>query len=146
MADKKISALTSLTTPNDEDLLVIIDDPNGTPISKKVTVKTLFGNIPSNTAITGNFSTTGNNTFTGSNTQFTSNVVVTGTLRPSTFIVNSNRLTINTSKTPSTNNSTTEFGAPLSDKKHDGSIFWDANYLYIAVSNTVIKRVSLEVF
>ena len=38
MADTKISALTALTTPVAADLLAIVDDPAGTPITKKVTV------------------------------------------------------------------------------------------------------------
>lgn len=39
MADTKVSALTELaTTPTSGDLMVIIDDPGGTPVSKKITV------------------------------------------------------------------------------------------------------------
>jgi hypothetical protein len=37
MADAKISALTELVTVADEDLLVIVDDPAGTPVTKKIT-------------------------------------------------------------------------------------------------------------
>lgn len=37
MADSKISALTALTTVADEDLLAIVDDPSGTPVTKKIT-------------------------------------------------------------------------------------------------------------
>ena len=51
MADKKVTQLTALASPNDEDLLLLVDDPNGTPVSKKIDVKTFVGNIPSNTAI-----------------------------------------------------------------------------------------------
>ena len=146
MADKKVTQLTTLATPNDEDLLLLVDDPNGTPVSKKIDVKTFFGSIPSNTSITGTMTVSGNGTFSGSNTVFSSNVVVTGTMRPSSFIVNANRLTINTSITPSTNNATTELGAPTSDRPHDGTFFWDADYIYLAVSNTVIKRAALSTF
>lgn len=38
MADAKISALTALTTPSTDDLLVIVDDPSGTPVTKKITM------------------------------------------------------------------------------------------------------------
>jgi len=37
MADKKISQLTALTTPANDDLLPIVDDPAGSPITKKIT-------------------------------------------------------------------------------------------------------------
>lgn len=44
MADKKITELTALTAVAPEDLFVIVDDPAGTPITKKVTASDLFGN------------------------------------------------------------------------------------------------------
>jgi hypothetical protein len=42
MANQKITALTALTTPATEDLLVIADDPSGTPITKKITLANLL--------------------------------------------------------------------------------------------------------
>jgi hypothetical protein len=41
MADKKVTALDALTTVTADDLLLIVDDPSGTPTSKKVTAANL---------------------------------------------------------------------------------------------------------
>tara|TARA_Y100000593_G_scaffold93046_1_gene186525 strand:- start:1135 stop:1596 length:462 start_codon:yes stop_codon:yes gene_type:complete len=48
MADKKITALTELSSaPDVTDLIHIIDGPGGTPVNKKMTFSTLFGaNVP----------------------------------------------------------------------------------------------------
>jgi len=53
MADKalKISELGALTAPSGDDILVIVDDPTGTPVTKKVTVANLLGNSSANVVI-----------------------------------------------------------------------------------------------
>ena len=43
MADKKVTQLTALTAPANTDLLLIVDDPTGTPVSKKIELGDLFG-------------------------------------------------------------------------------------------------------
>jgi len=43
MSNVKISELTEATTPTTDDLVVIVDDPGGTPASKKATLANLLG-------------------------------------------------------------------------------------------------------
>ena len=59
---KKITELTALTAPAAEDLVVIVDDPSGTPVTKYVTVGNLFGNAAANVVIYN--STPANSTIT----------------------------------------------------------------------------------
>ena len=42
MADAKLTALDALAAPAGGDLLYIVDDPSGTPVSKKVTVDSIL--------------------------------------------------------------------------------------------------------
>jgi len=72
MADTKISALTELAaTPTSGDLLTIIDDPGGTPASKKITVDNLVAFQDARTAtFTNKTIALGNNTVSGTTAQF----------------------------------------------------------------------------
>jgi len=137
MADLKISQLTNLASPAAEDLFLIIDDPSGTPVSKKVTVKNLAGNMP-NTAIAGTLTVASNTTFSGSNTVISANVNITATRGPRLV---SRYFTFGKSTGSVSNNATTELGGGM-----QGSILWDSSYIYVATSNTVIKRVALSDF
>ncbi len=45
MVDKKITDLNELTTPTSSDVLAIVDDPSGSPETKKITAANLFTNV-----------------------------------------------------------------------------------------------------
>ncbi len=134
MADKKVSQLTSLTTTAAPDLLLIVDDPNGTPVSKNITVKNFFGAVPSNTVFSARVSMNANTTIRCSNTIVTSNLNMTtnGLMRVNNFIT-----TLRTN--PASNNATTG-GFKI------GQAFFSNTHLYIAVNATTLKRVSLSTF
>jgi hypothetical protein len=45
MANKKITELTALTDPDANDLLAIVDDPSGSPETKRVTIDNLLKDL-----------------------------------------------------------------------------------------------------
>ena len=104
MADKKVTALTAATSVAAEDLFMVVDNPSGTPVSKRVTAQNLFGAVPSDLAIVA-----------GKNLRLTSS-------------------------TPDNNPTTTTPTVAA------GAIWFDADYIYVAVSATVIKRAALSAF
>ncbi len=178
MADKKVTQLTALTAPANTDLLLIIDDPAGSPVSKKITVEDLFGTTTGLTVTTVNVTATGNATLAANNITLdaTNNITLSrgtvinedgadsdtriesdnnanmvfvdasadavgiGTNAPTEALdVNSDAIRVRTAQTPaSSNNTAVGWGA--------GTIAWDADYIYIAVNGTTIKRVALSTF
>ena len=136
MADKKVTQLTSLTSPVSADLLLIIDDAGGTPVSKQITVKNLAGALPNTSVRT--LTTSANTTLAGSNTVVSSNVNITGTRGPQ---ITANWIKLGLNSGSISNNATTQLGGG-----QQGAIFVDDEYIYVATSNTVVKRVALSVF
>ena len=138
MADKKVTQLTALTAPANNDVLLIVDDPAGTPVSKKITVQDLLGNTSTlNVAsvdieAAGEYRLAGNTVLIEADSGITANgnVDVTGSLSATQVSVDS--------VTPSSSNNTVQgWGV--------GRIGWDANYLYVAISSSKIARVALDV-
>ena len=141
MADKKVSELTALTTPNQKDLILIVDDPSGTPVSKRITLKSLFGSVPANTVINGTLTVNANITLNGNKATVVANTTFSKTAAGQVKI-NSGVVTLGKKTTVNSNNASTLLGA----SNLQGSIFWDENFLYVATANTKIKRVSLSHF
>jgi len=67
MADKKVTQLTALTAPANTDLLLIIDDPSGSPVSKKIELEDLFGASAQTTFAIIDLNVTGNLTLGANN-------------------------------------------------------------------------------
>lgn len=141
MADKKVTQLTAMTTTAGNDLLYVVDDATGTPVSKKITMDDFFGAVASNTVHNGTVTHNANTTLNGSNTVISANVNLTGSDHGQ-MKINVGSVTLAQPQTVSSNNATTQLGAG----GLQGTMFWDENFLYVATSNTVIKRVPLSVF
>jgi hypothetical protein len=139
MADRKITELAALTAPNQKDLLYTVDDPTGTPVSKKISLYDLFGSVPANTSVSGTLTVSANSTFNGANSVVSANLNITSTNGPK---VNAGYVTLASKTTVGSNNATTVLG----QGGLQGSIFWDDNYLYVATANNQIKRIALSVF
>jgi len=136
MADSKVSQLAAVTSPASSDLILIIDDPNGTPVSKKITIKNLFGNVPSNTVFEATMTAQSNVTFTGTTANVTANLNSTGITTLNRLIVANDHITISNRQTPASN---TAAGA-------QGEFAYDSGYMYVAVANNIWKRAALSSF
>lgn len=54
MADKKVSALTAITNMSSDDLMLVVNDPSGTPASRKITHANFFANVHTVSDFTSN--------------------------------------------------------------------------------------------
>lgn len=116
MATSKITELTAATSLAANDLFVVVKDPAGSPSTKKITVSATFGNVVVATVFSNTVTFSGN---VSSNSNITAN-----------------NLFINYRTTPASNTETVT----------QGKIWFDANYIYVAVSNNNIKRAALSNF
>jgi len=89
MADKKVSELSAITNLSGDDLLLVVNDPSGTPTSNKVTVSNLFANVVPNVVHKGTVTNTGNTTFSGTTMTVSANATYSGTLTVSGTLVES---------------------------------------------------------
>jgi hypothetical protein len=125
MADKKVTELTAIASVSSDDLLLVVNDPTGTPASRKITLKNFFGTVAANTVHTGTVTLNGGTTVAGT-MSVSANTTFTGNLKL-------------TSDTPASNNALVEgYGV--------GSIWYDSDYIYVATASGQIKRAALSVF
>ena len=148
MADKKVSALSAVTSISSDDLFMVVNDPQGTPASNKVSVKSIFNSVPANTSITGRFSTTANNTLAGTTTTISSNTTVSGNLTSTRTATFSGTLHITGDKkfVLSTKSAAPGSGNAVAQGLAAGTIFYSNTHLYIVTDSNTIKRVALSAF
>jgi hypothetical protein len=126
MADKKVSQLDTLNTASGDDLLLVVNDPAGTPASRKISVNNLFGNVVVETTHKHRTTFQANTLMYGTVMNVTANAIFQGNLRM-------------TSDTPASNNAASEgYGV--------GSIWFDSDYIYVATATGTIKRAALSEF
>ena len=131
----KVSELQSLTAVTPDMLMLVISNPATSPFSKNITIENLFASIPSAATFEAPVTFEGNTTFNGDVNEFAGAV-------SSNSITTNDLAVANTFMLPAayTPNSSGVAGFT------GGTIFWDANYLYVRVSNTTFKRVALTSF
>ena len=142
MADKKVSALSAVTSITSDDLFLVVNDPQGTPASNKVSVKNLFASVPANTAIKGLFTTVANTIIAGAQANVSANATFSGIVNftGTTKITGDKKLIIVTkSSDPASGNAVTS-------NVTAGTIFYSNTHLYIATDSNTIKRVALSTF
>jgi len=136
MADKKVTALSALSSITTDDLFLVVNNPQGTPTSYKVSAKNMFKSVPANTAIKGLFTTTANTIIAGNqanvsaNATFSSKVTVSGDKK---FLI--------TTKSTNPGNSNA-----VAQSITAGTIFYSNTHLYITTDSNTIKRIALSTF
>jgi hypothetical protein len=78
MADKKVSELAAVTSLTGDDLLLVVNDPNGFPASRRITISNVFGNVAVRTIHTNRVDFDSNSFFRSTVTTFASNTVFEG--------------------------------------------------------------------
>jgi hypothetical protein len=80
MADKKVTELSAITNASGDDLLLVVNDPSGTPTSNKITLGNLFANVVPTTVHKGRVTFRANTNYIGTASTFSANVTVSGIL------------------------------------------------------------------
>jgi hypothetical protein len=148
MADKKVSALSAVTSITSDDLFLVVNDPQGTPASNKVSVKSLFASVPANTAIKGLFTTVANTIIAGAQANVSANATFSGivSLTSNTNITGTTRVVGDKKLIIVTKSADPASGNAVTSNITAGTIFYSNTHLYITTDSNTIKRVALSTF
>ena len=199
MADRKVTELPQQFFASGDDLLMVVNDPDGTqPTSNKISVRGFFANVAADSVFKGTSRFDKNVTIQGTTLTLTANctlqsggksaidlhnsildrmqVANTNALVDDRMqvantvllvedrmqVANAEALLVNSTLTGTTSaqaitisggtgfnlssGSTPSDSDPATDGYLAGTIWYDSNYLYIAVDSETIKRVALSTF
>ena len=114
MADKKITELTAATNHATSDLLLVVKDASGTPLSRKATFGSVFANVAHPMTVTNIANFKSNTTISSTTATISANAVFSGptvtlhgrlqTEGSATIISNNGKIHANNSITPGTIN------------------------------------------
>ena len=131
MADKKITQLDAVTSAANTDLLLIVRDPSTTPVNKKIELGDVFGETAQTVFQTVDVKANGNMKLAGDTVYISAN---TNVAFNSSIEINSDRFVLkNQVSAPANNNN-------LFYQWDTGTFAYDSNYLYIAITPTLIAR------
>lgn len=131
MADKKITQLDAVTSPANTDLLLIVRDPSTTPVNKKLEIGDMFGETSQTVFQTVDIKAKNDIKLAGDTVYISSNtsIVLNNPLK-----VNDDRIIISQSVAAPANSNNSYYAWET------GTFAYNANYLYIAVSPSLIAR------
>lgn len=131
MADKKITQLDAVTSAANTDLLLIVRDPSTTPVNKKIELGDVFGETAQTVFQTVDVKANGNMKLAGDTVYISAN---TNVAFNSSIEIDSDRFVLkNQVSAPANNNN-------LFYQWDTGTFAYDSNYLYIAITPTLIAR------
>lgn len=132
MADKKITQLDAVTTAANTDLLLIVRDPSTSPVNRKMELGDVFGETAQTVFSKIDLSSPGNALIRGNYLRLSSNGAVD---LNGNVVINSDKFILNKPLVSAPANSNNSF-----HQWPTGTFAYNANYLYIAVSSTLIAR------
>lgn len=132
MADKKITQLDAVTSPANTDLLLIVRDPSTTPVNKKIEFGDLLGETAQTVLQTIDLKANNDVKFAGDTVYIAAN---TNVVFDKPIKINNDRLIIKNQVTSTPANSNNSFY-----QWDTGTFAYNSNYLYIAVSPSLIAR------
>lgn len=135
MADQKLSEMTLRSNLAANTRFYVVTFSGSVPEHYATRILDLFGAINANTVINAKLTVNGNTVFAGNRSLCSANAHFSGA-NTHVHALTANSVKLNDRQTPANSAITI----------NQGRVFFDDNYLYVAVANNEIKRAALSSF